>query len=461
MSKPVIAATPAEGPRRDLAEPIAIRRKASFGWKVAGAGICCAGVGYLLWSTAISTHPIAAYVYGAMLIAAAVYGLSGGMQAAIRRPAVLLISKDGIAVFRRRVPHLIQWSDIKGAHAATIGSGRHRDEIVALQLVDPQSFHARFYADKGRWFWPDSRKRPNCYPISTDGLDVSRPELIELVDDGIRRWGTHDPESQPQTIYAVFSNWEPLHASLIAILLIVLVAVLALPFALGSPPRWVEAAKDCDVRNPYGTKQWRSMRAVWTGPCVDGRADGEGTLEWFLKGQRTERYSGRMEGGRITGRGERTEYETMWGLGQLMKYEVRYDGLWKDGVLLEGTMTFPDERQYRGTWKLGEWATGILTMPGGWQWEGQWHAGRLTGEGRAKGRQGEFKGHWTNGIPQGAGVFVTRDGRRFEGTWEDGKPVDAEMAHLQEQERWDCLWTVLPGRYDTPIRTEPWGCRIR
>ena len=107
MSKPVIAATPAEGPRRDLAEPIAIRRKASFGWKVAGAGICCAGVGYLLWSTAISTHPIAAYVYGAMLIAAAVYGLSGGMQAAFRRPAVLLISKDGIAVFRRRVPHLI------------------------------------------------------------------------------------------------------------------------------------------------------------------------------------------------------------------------------------------------------------------------------------------------------------------------------------------------------------------
>ncbi len=109
MSKPVIAA-PGQGPRRDLGEPIVIRRKASFGWKVAGAGICCAGVGYLLWSTAVSTHPIAAYVYGAMLIAIAIFGLWGGMEEAIRRPAVLLISKDGIAVFRGRMPHLIQWA---------------------------------------------------------------------------------------------------------------------------------------------------------------------------------------------------------------------------------------------------------------------------------------------------------------------------------------------------------------
>lgn len=191
------------------------------------------------------------------------------------------------------------------------------------------------------------------------------------------------------------------------------------------------------------------MRAVWTGPCVGGRAEGDGTLEWFRKGVRTVRYSGRMEGGRITGRGERTEYG------------MRYDGLWNDGVLLEGKATFPDEREYRGTWNLGEWATGVLTMPGGWQWEGQWHAGRLTGEGSAKGRQGEFKGKWADGVPQGPGVFVTRDGRRFEGTWQDGKPVDPEMEHLQKAESWDCLWTVLAGRYDAPLQGETWRCRIR
>lgn len=449
MLKPVIAATPGEGPRPEPSEPIVIRRKASVGWKVAGAGVFFGGLGCIIWSISVSAHPIAANVYGAMLIAVAMYGLWRGVEEAIRRPSAVVVSKEGVKVLRGRALHLIQWSDIKGAHAATIGGLRKSDEIVALQLVDPQSFHARFYGNKGHWLWPGSSKRPNCYPIYSGDLDIARPKLIELLDDGIRRWGTYEPELRPQTSYGVFWNWEPLHASHIAILLICVVAVLALPFALGRTPRWVEAAKDCDVRNPYGVKQWRRMRAVWTGPCVDGRAEGEGTLEWFRNDQRTVRYSGRMEGGRITGRGERTEYG------------MRYEGLWKDGILQEGTAIFPDGRQYRGTWNLGYWATGVLTMPGGWRWDGHWYGGRLTGEGSAKGRQGEFKGNWTDGVPQGAGVFVTRDGRRFEGTWDHGKPVDPEMAHLQEEERWDCLWTVILGRYDTPLMGEAGRCRIR
>lgn len=465
MSEPVIARPPGEGPRRDPSEPIVIRRKASVGWKVAGAGVFFGGLGCIIWSISVSTHPIAAYVYGAMLIAIAIFGLWHGMEEAIWRPGAVVVSREGVKVLRGRALHIIQWSDIKGAHAATIGG----DEIVALQLVDPQAFHARFYGNKGLRLWPGSSKRPNCYPISSGDLDVSRPELIELLDDGIRRWGTYDPELRPQTSYGVFSDWSPFPVLLIVVGLILFVAVFTMPFFLG-PPRWVEAADQCDVSNPYAGNwwprrnsgnPWRRMHAVWTGPCADGRAEGEGTLEWFRDGKRVVRYSGRMKGGRITGHGERTEYGTTWGLGQLIKFEIRYDGLWKDGVLLEGAVTFPDERQYQGTWKLGEWATGMLTMPGGWQWEGQWHAGRLTGKGRAKGRQGEFKGNWFDGVPQGSGVFVTRDGRRFEGTWKDGIPVDAEMAHLQEQERWDCLWTVLPGRYDTPIRSEPWGCPIR
>ena len=448
MLKPMIAATPGGGLRPDPTKPIVIRRKAIAGWKAIGAAVFFAGLGYLLWSTAVPTHPIAAYVYGGMLIAGALFGFWQGIGVAIRRPVALLIASEGITVLGKRSPDLIRWSDLRGAHTATIGSGG-RDEIVALQLVDPQSFYARLESDRRGWYWRSSRVRPNCYPIFSSGLDIPRLQLLKLFEDGIRRWGTADPDLRPQTSYWTFSNWSPVPVLLIVVGVMVAIALLAAPFALLRPPRWIQAADNCDVSNPYKGKQWRSMRAVWTGPCVDGRAEGDGTLEWFRNGERTMRYSGRMEGGRITGRGERAEYG------------MRYDGLWKDGILQEGTATFPDGRQYRGTWNQGYWATGVLTMPGGWQWDGQWYGGRLTGEGSAKARQGEFKGNWTDGVPQGAGVFVTRDGRRFEGTWEDGKPVDPEMARLQEQERWDCLWTVLPGRYDTPIRTEPWGCRIR
>ena len=449
------------GPRPYPTEPIAIRQKAIVGWKAIVAAVFIAGVGCLVWSISVPTHPLAAYIYGAMFIGGAALALRAGVNTVIWRPVVLRIASEGITVLGGRSPDVIRWSDIKGAHPATIGSGRAARQIVALQLVDPQSFYTRLASDKRGWYWRGTAKHPDCYPIYSGELDIPRLKLLELFDDGIRRWGTADRDLRPQTSYWPFSNWSPIPALHIIAGLMIAIALLAAPFALLRPPSWIEAADNCDVRNPYRGKQWRSMRAVWTGPCVGGRAEGDGTLEWFRNGVRTVRYSGRMEGGRITGRGERAEYgmryDGVWKDGVLF----RYDGLWKDGVLLEGTVTFPDERQYRGTWKLGEWANGMLTMPGGWQWEGQWHAGRLTGEGRAKGRQGEFKGNWFDGVPQGSGVFVTRDGRRFEGTWKDGIPVDAEMAHLQEQERWDCLWTVLPGRYDIPIRREPWGCRIR
>lgn len=468
MSKPVIAATPGEGPRIDPTEPIVIRQKAMAGWKRIAGAIVIAGLGCLLWWSTVSTHRFVAYAYGGIFFGCAAFLLWKGVRDAVRRPVALRISSAGIMVLGKRTPDFIRWSDIKGAHTATIGSRRVNFEIVALQLVDPQSFYARLKSNGYRHLGRDVRKHLKYYPIFSGDLDIARLKLLALVDEGIRKWGAASPDPRPETSYWLAFYRSPVRIPL-AVGLILFVAVVTMPFFLG-PPRWVEAADQCDVSNPYAGNwwprrnsgnPWRRMHAVWTGPCVDGRAEGEGTLEWFRDGKRVVRYSGRIEGGRITGRGERTEYETTWGLGQLIKYEIRYDGLWKDGVLLKGTVTFPDERQYRGTWKLGEWANGMLTMPGGWQWEGQWHAGRLTGEGRAKGRQGEFKGHWIDGVPQGAGVFVTRDGRRFEGTWKDGKPVDAEMAHLQEQERWDCLWTVLPGRYDAHVRSEPWGCRIR
>lgn len=456
MSKPVIAATPGEGPRPDPTEPIIIRQKAMVGWKGIAGAVVIAGLGYFLWSSTVSTHRFAAYAYGAIFIGCAAFMLWSGASDAIRRPIALLISSEGITVFGGRTPGLIRWSDIKGAHTATIESGRVSFEIVALQLVDPRPFYARIDGDKRRWLGRDARIHLNYYPIFSGELDIVRLKLLALVDDGIRRWGVANPDPRPETSYSLASNRSPVRMPF-AVGLILVVAVLTMPFFLG-PPRWVEAADQCEVRNPYAGNwwprrnsgsPWRRMHAVWTGPCVDGRAEGEGTLEWFRDGQRIVRYSGRMEGGQVTGRGERTEYGR------------RYDGLWKDGALLEGTATFPDGRQYRGTWNLGDWATGVLTMPGGWQWEGRWRAGRLTGGGSAKGRQGEFKGNWTDGVPQGAGVFVTRDGRRFEGAWKDGKPVDPEMAHLQEQENWDCLWTIFPGRYDEPRVGEAWTCRIR
>jgi hypothetical protein len=114
------------------------------------------------------------------------------------------------------------------------------------------------------------------------------------------------------------------------------------------------------VRNRYDGKQWRRARtttATWAGPCVDGRAQGHGILEWFRDGALTVRYEGELSNGRMTGRGALTERDG-----------TRSDGVWKDAELQQGTATYPDGRRYEGRWYKNRWVDGVLTAPEGAAW---------------------------------------------------------------------------------------------
>ena len=397
-----------------------------------------AALGWWLWRSFVPTHPVAAPVYGFIVVATGALGLCLAVRNLIRPvPFAIQISDKGITAYRGRSPDLILWSDIKGAHAAIESSQRVDVPIIALELVNPRPFYARLDADKPRWLGPDTGLRPKYYALASTGLDMEPEQMLLAVNEAIRRWGTADPDPSPETNFQALFTRLPGRAPF-AIGLVLLVALFTAPFALLSPPRWVEAAENCEVRNRYGGREWRRAKATtvtWTGPCVDGRAQGTGVLEWFRDGSRTVRYSGHMEGGRITGRGELTESQ------------IRYEGTWKDGDLREGVATYPDGRRYSGKWDSGDWTRGVLTAPGGYRLEDHWYRGQLTRKGVARGPQGQYEGNWTNGVPEGTGVFVTSDGRRFEGQWRDGRPVDPEVARLQEQEKWDCLWDSASRRF--------------
>ena len=396
-------------------------------------------LGWWLWRSFVPTHPVAAHVYGFIGVAIGALGLYIAVRNLFRPvPFAIRISGKGITAYRGRSPDLILWSDIKGAHAAVEGGQRVSVPIIALELVDPRSFYARLNAGKPAWLGPDTGLRPKYYPLVSTGLDVEPEQLLRAVNDSIRRWGTANADPSPETNYIPMFTRLPGRAPF-AIGLVLLVALFTAPFALLSPPRWMEAAENCEVRNRYGGKQWRRAKttsATWSGPCVEGRAQGQGILEWFRDGRLTIRYSGQMEGGLITGRGEMTEYGS------------RYEGTWKDGELREGVATYPGGHRYSGKWDRGDWTRGVLTVPGGYRFEDRWYRKQLTGKNIARGPQGQYEGNWTDGVPEGAGVFVTSDGRRFEGKWRKGKPVDPEAARLQDQERWDCLWNIISRRFD-------------
>ncbi len=318
-----------------------------------------------------------------------------------------------------------------------IGSRTKPTFFIALELVDPRAFYARLYAGRSRPSGLGAALRHDHYPLQVSDMEADASELLLKIQEGIRRLGQSRPDTVPRTIYSDTVHRSPYRREF-EIVVALLVTLCVAPVICLWTPYWVEAAEKCEVRNRYGGKEWRRAKttaAIWTGPCVEGRAQGQGVLEWYRDGVLTVRYSGEMEGGRITGRGVLTESQ------------IRYEGLWKDGKLREGAATYPGGRRYSGKWDMGYWTRGVLTVPGGYRLEDRWYRGQLTGRSIARGPQGQYEGNWTDGFPDGAGVFVTSDGRRFEGKWRNGKPVDPEVARLQDQERWDCLWEITSRRY--------------
>lgn len=351
-----------------------------------------------------------------------------------------MIDSRGITVGYGTAADRILWSDLRGAHGATFqlnGSRTKPTFFIALELVDPRAFYTRLYADRSRPSGLGAALRHDHYPLAVSDLEADASDILLKIQDGIRRLGQARPDMVPRTIYNDTVHRSPYRREF-EIVVALLIMLCVAPVIFLWTPSWVEAAEDCEVRNPYSGREWRrarTMAVTWTGPCVDGRAQGSGVLEWFRDGVLTVRYSGYMEEGRITGRGELTESG------------IRYEGTWKDGDLREGDATYSGGLRYSGKWDRGDWTRGVLTAPGGYRLEERWYRKQLTGKNIARGPQGQYEGNWAEGVPDGTGVFVTSDGRRFEGKWRDGRPVDPEVARLQDQERWDCLWEITSRRF--------------
>lgn len=78
------------------------------------------------------------------------------------------------------------------------------------------------------------------------------------------------------------------------------------------------------ITDSHGCKVWDSLPSpnesvTWTGPCVDGYADGKGRLSWFVNGRPYGTYEGELKGGHYDGHGMQ-----IWPTGS------RYDGEWKE-----------------------------------------------------------------------------------------------------------------------------------
>ena len=125
-----------------------------------------------------------------------------------------------------------------------------------------------------------------------------------------------------------------------------------------------DANSGCKVWNPHP----QSNETVnWSGSCVNGLAQGPGSLQWLNNNKPYEKDQGEWNEGRQSGRGSQD-----WSTG-------RYDG-----ELVNGEPH----------------GQGVLTLQSS-RYEGEFRSGKPNGQGAATRLDGLFKGTWKDGCLDG------------------------------------------------------------
>ena len=162
---------------------------------------------------------------------------------------------------------------------------------------------------------------------------------------------------------------------------------------------------------------YKLVSANWSGPTMDGKADGQGMLSyiWTEKDGKAIKAQGNVEmkAGKLDGR-----VSIKWAEGD------SYDGLYKEGVRDgRGVFRFADGRSYDGDWKAGnQCGKGVFRWPNGNIYEGDWKDGKMEGKGVYKWPDGQvYSGDWKNGGQEGKGVIKWPNGQSYDGDFLNGK----------------------------------------
>lgn len=173
-------------------------------------------------------------------------------------------------------------------------------------------------------------------------------------------------------------------------------------------------------------KMTTGKTVTWSGGCVNGLAEGNGTQVWFKDGVETSRYSGSMQAGARHDNGVYT-----WANGD------RYEGNFQNNQLTgKGVYTWPAGNRYEGDFLNNKTnGKGIYTWANGDRYEGDFRDGKRTGKGiivwaDKSPRYGEFsykryEGDFLDGRITGQGIAqssgVVWEGGFLNGRWLDSK----------------------------------------
>ncbi len=200
----------------------------------------------------------------------------------------------------------------------------------------------------------------------------------------------------------------------------------------------IKNQSNCLVWNPAPGP---NEKVSWTGPCVNGTAEGEGEMAWtsLKDGQWTKgsRYVGMMKAGRQHGRGKSIYSNGDTREANFLNGDINGDViyLWTNGDSYLGEwkgsephgygvhISASSRRRYEGEWVNGNfYGHGRMFWKDGDTYEGAWVDDKLEGRGKfiEKG-DSTFIGHYRNNKRNGYGVSLKLDGSTYKGAWKDNK----------------------------------------
>lgn len=158
-----------------------------------------------------------------------------------------------------------------------------------------------------------------------------------------------------------------------------------------------------------GKGTWDYGNGIYEGDFANGAPQGDGVFVY----KDGARYEGQFQNGAMHGRGRQTYAD-----GGV------YDGDWADNRIAgRGRIVYADRGSYEGDWVNGvPEGYGVRIWPNGDRYEGQFRSGRLEGSGVVQfaGDGSRYEGLFRNNQAHGRGKKTYRDGRTFNGQWNEG-----------------------------------------
>jgi hypothetical protein len=170
--------------------------------------------------------------------------------------------------------------------------------------------------------------------------------------------------------------------------------------------------------------------AGWTGPIVNGLAEGQGTLTVTLRTKDGKEIrvaiEGVMKAGKLDGKAN-----AKWSNGE------SYSGDYKDGRMDgKGAYSWANGAKYDGEFKAdGKNGYGIDRYANGDSYEGEFKNNKREGQGIYRFPDGRsHEGEWKNDVPNGQGVRKDAAGNIVaQGEFRDGQPVGQNQAQAVSQ----------------------------